>query len=104
MSTAAVAGVDREALNDQLDLICRLMRTDAGAIELVDVNSDGVVTVRFLGMCTGCMMRPATLYSTIIPALMKVAGVTEVRAEGVRISAEAAARVTAAFKDNLTML
>ena len=48
-------------------------------------------------------VRPC-LHRSMISALSRVAGVTEVRAEGVRVSAEAAARVTAALYDSGTSL
>jgi Fe-S cluster biogenesis protein NfuA len=68
----------------------------AGGVELVGVE-DGVVRLRFTGMCTGCHLRPLTMFSTIRPALLDLEGITAVEAEGSRISAEAEARLAAAF-------
>ena len=68
----------------------------AGGIELVEVDS-GTVRLRFTGMCTGCHLRPLTTASTIRPALLELAGVEAVEIEGSRISAEAEARLAAAF-------
>jgi hypothetical protein len=48
-------------------------------------------------MCTGCPLRPVTTASTIRPALLELDGVTAVEIEGSRISAEAEARIAAAF-------
>jgi Fe-S cluster biogenesis protein NfuA len=71
----------------------------AGGIELVSVER-GVVRLRFTGMCTGCPLRPVTTASTIRPALLELDGVTAVEVEGSRISAEAEARLAAAFARN----
>lgn len=68
----------------------------AGGVELVAVEGS-VVRLRFTGMCTGCPLRPVTTASTIRPALLELEGVTAVEVEGSRISAEAEARLAAAF-------
>ena len=68
----------------------------AGGVELVEVNGS-TVRLRFTGMCTGCHLRPLTTASTIRPALLELAGVDAVEIEGSRISAEAEARLAAAF-------
>ena len=68
----------------------------AGGIELVEV-AGGVARVRYTGMCTGCQLRPLTTVSTVRPALLEVDGVEAVEVEGSRISAEAEARLAAAF-------
>lgn len=100
MSVAAVGeSVDRDALQARIRQVCAVMRSHAGAIELVDVTPDGVVEVRFLGMCQGCQFRPLTMHATIIPALLAVPGVTEVSGAGARISEYAAQRLQAAIGD-----
>jgi Fe-S cluster biogenesis protein NfuA len=68
----------------------------AGGIELVELNG-GVARVRYTGMCTGCPLRPVTTASTVRPALLALDGVDELEVEGSRISAEAEARIAAAF-------
>jgi Fe-S cluster biogenesis protein NfuA len=68
----------------------------AGGVELVEL-SGGVARVRYTGMCTGCPLRPVTTASTVRPALLEVEGVEELEIEGSRISAEAEARIAAAF-------
>ena len=78
--------VDMEALHAQIDHLCRVMTTHAGAIELVRVDEHGVVEVRFVGMCQGCALKPVTLYGSIVPVLLEVPGVTDVRAQGVCLS------------------
>jgi len=89
--------VDVAALDQRIEHVNRLMRSHAGAVEVVSVSGDGVLTVRFVAMCQGCPFRPVTLYSLVLPALEAVAGVTEVRAQGVRVSREAAERARAAM-------
>lgn len=69
------------------------MKGHAGGIELISAGDDGVVEVRFSGMCQGCFARPTTFEGTIRPRLMRVAGVSEVRANGARLSDEATARL-----------
>jgi len=71
------------------------MKGHAGGIELISAGADGVVEVRFTGMCQGCFARPTTFEGTIRPRLMQVAGVTELRANGTRLSDEATARFRA---------
>ena len=85
--------VSREALEARLAEINVLMRAHAGAIELLDVTEAGVVTVRFVGKCTGCELRPVTTISTVRPALLAVAGIERVVVLGVRMSEEAEERM-----------
>ena len=82
--TAATSVVDHELLTERVRQVSAVMRSHAGAIELVDVSPAGVVELRFTGMCQGCPFRPLTMYGTIIPALLAVPGVTDVRAPGAR--------------------
>ncbi len=90
---AAAPPIDRAALEQRIDEVCRLMSAHAGAIELVEVSSRGAVRVRFTGMCAGCLFRPLTMRGTIEPALRAVPGVSAVAADGARISEEAAERL-----------
>lgn len=97
--TAADTPVDLDALRVRLRQVCAVMRSHGGAIELADVDARGVVELRFTGMCQGCPFRPVTMHSTIVPALLAVPGVTEVRAPGARVSEHAERRLRAAFGD-----
>jgi len=101
IETGRGSGVDLDALREEVAHVCRIMQTHAGAIELVGVSDGGVVELRFVGMCQGCVARPMTLYGTVIPALMGVPGVTEVRAQGVRISDAAARRAAERLSSSL---
>ncbi|HKP18636.1 MAG TPA: NifU family protein [Gaiellaceae bacterium] len=80
----------------RLDEVRAVLGAHAGGIELVEL-AGGVARVRYTGMCTGCPMRPVTTASTVRPALLAVDGVEDVEVEGSRISAEAEARLAAAF-------
>ena len=63
----------KEKVAEALDLIRPALQSDGGDIELVDVDEGtGVVTVRFLGGCAGCMMRQMTLKSGVEKVLMEV--------------------------------
>jgi Fe-S cluster biogenesis protein NfuA len=90
---ASGATLDRDRLEERLRLVCAVMRAHAGGVELVEVSAAGVVRLRFTGMCAGCAFRPLTMAGTIVPALMAVPGVTGARADGARISDEAARRM-----------
>lgn len=55
----------RQSLYDRvataIDSLRPVVQTDGGDIELLDVDADGVVTVRLLGACIGCPSNPLTL-------------------------------------------
>jgi Fe-S cluster biogenesis protein NfuA len=82
-----------EAVSARVAEIGRLMDVHAGGIELLDVSEDGVVRVRFTGMCSGCPNRPLTTAWAVRPGLLDLEGVTRVEIEGSRISAEAEERL-----------
>jgi Fe-S cluster biogenesis protein NfuA len=84
---------ERQAVEQTVDALSRMIRAHAGGLQLVDLSADGVVTVKYTGMCTGCQYRPVTTAGSVRPALLAVAGVTEVVVLGTRISAEAEARL-----------
>lgn len=90
---SASTQVDELALAHRLEQLRAVMRSHGGAVELVEVGSDGVVRLRFTDACSGCQFRPLTLEGTIRPALMSVRGVRGVQAAGARISDEALARL-----------
>ena len=84
------------AVRECLERLRPILGAHAGGIELVEVNGS-IVRLRFTGMCTGCHLRPLTTASTIRPALLELVGVEAIEIEGSRISAEAEARLVAAF-------
>ncbi len=87
--------VDKEKLNQVVELLSRLIRSHGGGIELTGVTDEGVVSIRFTGMCVGCELKPMTAATAIRPALFELDGVTGVNVSGVHLSAEAESRITA---------
>ncbi|MDH5543148.1 MAG: NifU family protein [Nitrospinota bacterium] len=73
----------REAVEKALDEIRPMLKNDGGNVELVDVNSDGVVLVRLQGACSGCPSSTMTLKQGIERVVMeRVPGVKAVQAIG----------------------
>ena len=84
---------ERKAVDQTVDALSKMIRAHAGGLELIDLSADGVVTVKYTGMCAGCQYRPVTTAGSVRPALLAVTGVTDVVVLGTRISAEAEARL-----------
>lgn len=78
----------------------RAMQACGGGIELGDHDGDGVVSVRLLGMCTGCSCRAVTTVSTIRPMLLDVPGVRDIFVENSRVSRYAEEHMGRAFADS----
>lgn len=62
-----------------IDLIRPAVQADGGDIELLDIDSAGVVRIRFHGACHGCPSSPLTLHQGIertvrerVPEITKV--------------------------------
>ena len=69
----------REQVEEILARIRPQLEEDGGGVELVDVDEEGVVTVRLTGACSGCVMRTLTLKGGIERILKEyVPGVKEV--------------------------
>ncbi|MEE2972976.1 MAG: NifU family protein [Planctomycetota bacterium] len=63
-----------------LEQIRPAIRDDGGDIELIDVNEEGVVSIRFLGACIGCPSSEITLRDGIARNLReRIPAVTDVR-------------------------
>jgi len=84
-----VAGVNRAELELRVQAVSKLLGWHLGSLELADVSEDGTVTVRFMGACMACPLKPVTMAATIRRALLGVEGVERVEAVGVNISPEA---------------
>ena len=89
MSVTAVptAAVPTPPLRDKVQEVINLIRpavqADGGDIELVDVQTDGLVSIRFHGACLGCPSSHMTLQHGIernlrdkVPEVTKVVPVT----------------------------
>jgi Fe-S cluster biogenesis protein NfuA len=57
----------KEAIKD----IRPSLRADGGDVELVEVSKEGLVKVRLMGACSGCMMSQITLKAGIESYLKK---------------------------------
>jgi Fe-S cluster biogenesis protein NfuA len=73
----------REKVQAVINLIRPAVQADGGDIELVDVQADGVVSIRFHGACLGCPSSHMTLQHGIernlrekVPEVTKVIPVT----------------------------
>jgi Fe-S cluster biogenesis protein NfuA len=80
----------RAALDTQ---VRRFVQAHAGDVDVVSVSEDGVVRVRFYGACAACPAAGTTLAGVVAPPIERLPGVKRVQAEGVNISAAAAARI-----------
>ena len=64
-----------------IELIRPSIQADGGDIELVAVDEDGIVSVRFLGACIGCPSLDMTLQGGIETMLKeRISAVTQVQA------------------------
>jgi Fe-S cluster biogenesis protein NfuA len=88
-------GVDREAVERRVRSVDRMMFVHRGGVELADVDDQGIVEVRYTGMCTGCTYRPVCSEVTVRPALLDLDGVVSVRIQGGRIDEGKQARFAA---------
>jgi Fe-S cluster biogenesis protein NfuA len=85
------------AVEERVAVLDRLLHAHAGGLELRGVASNGVVSVRYTGMCTGCPLRPLTTAATVRPALLDLPEVRDVVVSGGRTSDEADRRIAAAL-------
>jgi Fe-S cluster biogenesis protein NfuA len=69
MSEAELTTKDK--VEKVLDQIRPQLQADGGGVDLVDVNDDGVVSVRLTGACGGCPMSTMTLKMGIERLLLK---------------------------------
>lgn len=72
--------VDREILEETLEVIRQSLQADGGDVALIDVSDDGVVTLEMQGACAGCPMAGIDMSEGIERILMEhVPGVTRVQ-------------------------
>jgi Fe-S cluster biogenesis protein NfuA len=55
----------KEKVEEAIKDIRPSLRADGGDLELVEVTEEGVVKVRLMGACSGCMMSQVTLKAGI---------------------------------------
>jgi Fe-S cluster biogenesis protein NfuA len=63
--------VDKEKIKEVIGKIRPQLQADGGDIELISIEDDGVVKVRLLGHCAGCMHATQTLTYGVEAALKK---------------------------------
>jgi Fe-S cluster biogenesis protein NfuA len=61
MAAATEPASLHDKVQDVINLIRPAVQADGGDIELVDVQEDGVVRIRFHGACIGCPSSTMTL-------------------------------------------
>ena len=72
--------VDKQLLEETLDIIRQSLQADGGDVELIDVDDDGVVTLEMQGDCAGCPLSSMDMSEGIERILMEhVPGVTRVQ-------------------------
>jgi Fe-S cluster biogenesis protein NfuA len=55
----------KEKVEEAIKYIRPSLQGDGGDVELVEVTEEGIVKVRLMGACSGCMMSQVTLKSGI---------------------------------------
>jgi Fe-S cluster biogenesis protein NfuA len=83
----------RMAVESRVKRISQILSSHAGGVELDTLGERGEVVLRFTGMCAGCQLKPVTMASLIIPALLDIQGVSSVEAPGAVVSMEARKRL-----------
>ena len=53
--------IDKEKVKQIIDKIRPQLQMDGGDVEFIEVSDDGIVTVRLMGHCAGCMHAQQTL-------------------------------------------
>jgi Fe-S cluster biogenesis protein NfuA len=59
-----------DKINEVLDAIRPYIQSDGGDVELIDIDEEGVVSIRLLGACVGCGMADVTVSHGIEEALI----------------------------------
>ena len=61
--------LDKEKVKEVLEKIRPQLQMDGGDVELVEITDDGIVKVRLLGHCAGCMHAQQTLTFGVVRAI-----------------------------------
>ena len=73
-----------------------LLHFHGGDVRVAEISPGGQVRLEYINACHGCNLQVVTHFVTVRERLLKVEGVSEVVAHGVRISEAAQRRITAA--------
>ena len=72
--------VDKQLLEETLDIIRQSLQADGGDVELIDVDDEGVVTLEMQVACAGCPLSSLDMSEGIERILKEhVPGVTRVQ-------------------------
>lgn len=55
----------KEKVEEAIKYIRPSLQADGGDVELLEISEEGIVKVRLMGACSGCMMAQVTLKSGI---------------------------------------
>lgn len=69
MKKTEVSVMLREKIEDALEKVRPALQADGGDVQFIDVDDEGVVTVKLTGACGGCPMSQMTLKMGIEKAL-----------------------------------
>lgn len=69
METKEKSLIDR--IKDALDFCRPYLQADGGDVELVNVSNDGIVFLRYLGVCQNCPLSLFTLRAGIERSVLK---------------------------------
>ena len=61
MNTENASMTLKKKVSESLEMVRPGLQADGGDVELVDVDDEGVVSVRLTGACRGCPMSQMTL-------------------------------------------
>lgn len=79
MSEVSVTEISKDDILEAIDVIRPALQADGGDIEFVDVDGDGVVSVRLVGACGTCAVSTMTLKAGVERIIKdRVPGVVEV--------------------------
>ena len=73
-----------------------LLHFHGGDVRISEISSDGRVCLEYLAACHGCNLQVVMHFVNVRERLLKIKGVTEVVADGVRISEAAQQRINTA--------
>lgn len=73
----------KKQVEESMERLRPALKADGGDADVVDVNEEGVVTLKFIGACRGCSMSTMTLRNGIERVIKAdIPEVTKVQATG----------------------
>lgn len=74
-----------------------LLHFHGGDVHIMEISPEGVVRLDYTGACHGCHLQMITHLVTMRARLVQIPGVSDVVADGIRLSQAAQERVAAAY-------